>query len=211
MASATGHGFSAQIPLPRALERDERYIRQWVREEWPRIQARAGRTGATILFLDESCQESFPNVRRTWTPAGSRPEKRNRHGNRQMLNLISAVSPDGALFFDIREESIDGMRVLWFLERLLEGGGRSADGDLCQRADIPVGGGDDVPVGASTAVGDAKVPAVCAGAGPRRTSVDRPQVSAVGEPVPEDGGRDSCRSRTRATIDAGAPRAGRLL
>ena len=113
-------GFSAQIPLPRALERDERYIRQWVREEWPRIQARARRTGATILFLDESCQQSFPNVRRTWAPEGSRPEMRYRQGNRLKLSLISAVSPDGALFFDIHEESIDGMRVLWFLEKLLK-------------------------------------------------------------------------------------------
>ena len=107
-------GFSAQIPLLRALERDERYIRQWVREEWPKIQARARRTGATILFLDESCQQSFPNVRRTWAPEGSRPEMRYRQGNRLKLNPISAVSPDGALLFDIHEESIDRMRVLWF-------------------------------------------------------------------------------------------------
>ena len=41
-------------------------------------------------------------------------------GNRLKLNLISAVSPDVALFFDTHEESIDGMRVLWFLEQLLE-------------------------------------------------------------------------------------------
>ncbi len=113
-------GFSAQVPLPRAPERDERYIRQWVREEWPKIQTRARRTGATILFLDESCQQSFPNVRRTWAPEGSRPEMRYRQGNRLKLNLISAVSPGGALFFDIHEESSDGMRVLWFPEQLLE-------------------------------------------------------------------------------------------
>jgi transposase len=113
-------GFSAQVPLPRALERNEAYIREWTREEWPKIQARARRTGATILFLDESCQQSFPNVRRTWAPEGSRPEMRYRQGDRLKLNLISAVSPEGALFFDIHEESIDGTRVLWFLEQLLE-------------------------------------------------------------------------------------------
>ena len=43
-----------------------------------------------------------------------------RQGSRLKLNLISAVNPDGALFFDIYEESIDGTRVLWFLEQLLE-------------------------------------------------------------------------------------------
>lgn len=113
-------GFSAQVPLPRALERDEAYIREWVTEEWPRIQARARRTGATILFLDESCQQSFPNVRRTWAPEGSRPEMRYRQGNRLKLNLISAVSPEGALYYEIHEESIDGTRVLEFLEKLLK-------------------------------------------------------------------------------------------
>lgn len=112
-------GFSAQVPLPRALERNEAYIRQWTKEEWPRIQARAYRTGATMLFLDESCQQSFPNVRRTWAPQGSRPEIRYRQGNRLKLNLISAVTPDGALFFDIHEENIDGTLVMWFLEKLL--------------------------------------------------------------------------------------------
>ena len=36
------------------------------------------------------------------------------------MNLSFAVSPDGVLFFDIHEESIDGTGVLWFLEQLLE-------------------------------------------------------------------------------------------
>lgn len=113
-------GFSAQVPLPRALERNEAYIRHWIGEEWPRIQARARRTGATLLFLDESCQQSFPNVRRTCAPEGSRPELRFRQGNRLELNLISAVTPEGALFFVFHEESSDSMRILEFLEKLLE-------------------------------------------------------------------------------------------
>ena len=69
---------------------------------------------------------------------------------------------------------------------------RSADGNLGQHADPPVGGGEDAPVGASTAVGGAEVPVVCAGSGPRRTSVEWPPVPAVAELVPEDGGRDPC-------------------
>ena len=113
-------GLSAQIPLPRAPERDEAYIREWTREEWPEIPARACQMGATILFLNDSCQQSFPNVRGSWAPAESRPEMRYRQGDRPRLNPISAVSPDGMLFFDIHEESIDGMRALRLLEPLLE-------------------------------------------------------------------------------------------
>ena len=106
-------GFSAQVPLPRALERDETYIRKWTEEEWPQIQSRAHRTGATLLFLDESCVQSRPNVRRTWTPEGSRPEMRFRQGDRLKLNLISAVTPDGALYYEVDRENIDETRVTW--------------------------------------------------------------------------------------------------
>ena len=113
-------GFSAQVPLPRALERDEAYIRRWTKEEWPKTQARARRTGVTLLFLDESCVQSRPNVRRTWAPEGSRPEMRFRQGDRMKLNLISAVTPEGVLYYEVDAESIDGTRVIWFLEKLLE-------------------------------------------------------------------------------------------
>lgn len=113
-------GFSAQVPLPRALERDEVYIRRWTEEEWPKIQARARRTGATLLFLDESCVQSRPNVRRTWAPEGSRPEMRFRQGDRMKLNLISAVTPEGTLYYEVDAENIGGTRVIWFLEKLLE-------------------------------------------------------------------------------------------
>ncbi len=59
-------------------------------------------------------------MRRTRAPEGSRPEPRYGQGNRLKLNLISAVSPDGALYFGIHEEGVDGMRVIRFPEQLLE-------------------------------------------------------------------------------------------
>ena len=112
-------GFSAQVPLPRALERDEEYIRHWRTVEWPKIVARARRQGATILFLDESFKQSAPNVRRTWWLEGIRPEIRVRERDRMKLSLISAVGVKGELYFQIHEESIDGGRVIEFLEHLL--------------------------------------------------------------------------------------------
>ena len=113
-------GFSAQVPVPRALERDEAYIRHWREVEWPRIVARAHRQGATILFLDESSKQSDPNVRRTWWLEGVRPELRVREGDRMKLSLISAVGVKGELYFEIHEENIDGGRVIEFLQYLLK-------------------------------------------------------------------------------------------
>ena len=59
-------GLSAQVPVPRTLERAEAYIRHWRRGEWPEIQREARRTRATLLFVDESFVPSEHKVRRTW-------------------------------------------------------------------------------------------------------------------------------------------------
>ena len=63
-------GFSAKVPLKRALERDDRYIRRWVRTIWPSIYRHARRTGPTSLFGDGAGSQTTPNVHRTWAPEG---------------------------------------------------------------------------------------------------------------------------------------------
>jgi putative transposase len=39
-------GFSCQMPERRALERDEKKIRRWTREEWPALKKKLGGSGA---------------------------------------------------------------------------------------------------------------------------------------------------------------------
>ncbi len=112
-------GFSAQVPLQRAMERDEKYMRHWVKVEWPKLVARSRRTGATLLFLDESAKQSDPNVRRTWSPEGTRPEIHVRQGDRMKLSLISAVGVKGKLYFQVQLENFDGGGVIEFLRYLL--------------------------------------------------------------------------------------------
>ena len=114
-------GFSAQVPLPRALERDEVWIRHWKTVEWPKIQREARRARATLLFLDESFVQSEPHVRRTWWIAGKRPEIQVCQGKRMKLSRISAVGAKGQLYFRISKlnEYFDGAGVLEFLRYLL--------------------------------------------------------------------------------------------
>jgi Winged helix-turn helix len=71
-------GLSTQVPLTIALERDETYIRKWVRSVWPEILDRDRRTNATLLFVDESGIQTSPNVRGSWTREGSRPVLRTK-------------------------------------------------------------------------------------------------------------------------------------
>jgi transposase len=111
-------GFSAQVPLLRAIERDEEYISWWIKEKWPEIQLLAQKEDAELLFIDESCIQCQPNVKRTWAPKGSRPEIRVKQGSRDKLSIISAVKVDGELFFGVHGHNLEGADVVRFLRKL---------------------------------------------------------------------------------------------
>ena len=112
-------GFSAQVPLKRALERDDRYIRKWVRETWPGIYRYARRRRATVVFVDEAGSQTTPNVRRTWAPEGWRPQLRVK-GHWEKVSIISGVTLEGELSFELHRNDVTGTEAVWFLEQLLE-------------------------------------------------------------------------------------------
>jgi transposase len=101
------------------LERDETCIRKWVRTVWPEIFERARETRATLLFVDESGIQTSPNVWRSWAREGSRPVLRTK-SHREKVVVISGVSLDGELSFDLFDHDMTGTEVILFLERLLE-------------------------------------------------------------------------------------------
>src|SRR5947209_12580809 len=47
-------GWTPQIPITRAIQRDEHAIECWVSEDWPTLKARARQEGRTLVFVDES-------------------------------------------------------------------------------------------------------------------------------------------------------------
>ncbi|MDG7015948.1 MAG: IS630 family transposase [Nitrososphaerota archaeon] len=112
-------GLTAQVPLLRAMERDDDYIAWWVENKWPEILALAETENATILFIDESAVQSQPNVRRTWARRGSRPEIRAR-ARREKLSVFSAVGMDGQLFFSVHGHDLEGRDTVVFLRKLLK-------------------------------------------------------------------------------------------
>lgn len=69
------------------------------------------------MFLDEAGLYLLPAVVKTWAPRGERPLLHT--GNLYThLSLISAVTPDGALYFHLQEEAFDSARVIDFLTAL---------------------------------------------------------------------------------------------
>jgi transposase len=110
-------GFSAQVPLKQALERDEDYIKEWVEERWPEILKDAEEGGYELLFVDESGLSNEPNVARTWAPKGSRPKLKH-SAKRRKLSIIFAITMDAELYFSVYPHDLTGAEVILFLDKL---------------------------------------------------------------------------------------------
>jgi transposase len=72
----------------------------------------------TILFLDESGFYPLPSVVRTYAPMGQTPILRE-WCTRDHLSAISAISPEGKLYFHSQDRAFNSDDVVAFLEHLL--------------------------------------------------------------------------------------------
>ena len=72
----------------------------------------------TILFIDESGFYPLPSVVRTYAPVGHTPVLRE-WWTRDHLSAISAISPDGKLYFRCQDHALNSEDVVAFLEHLL--------------------------------------------------------------------------------------------
>src|SRR3990170_7119198 len=109
-----------QKPLRRAYERDPEAIAKWIREDYPRLRARARRRGAKIFFLDEAGVRSDPVLGRTWAPKGQTPEVPT-SGKRQSVSAISAVNARGEFWFEIYTERLNAARFVELLTHFMRG------------------------------------------------------------------------------------------
>jgi transposase len=71
----------------------------------------------TGLFIDESAFYLLPGVVRTWAPSGETPILRCKL-TRDHLSVISAITPEGYLYFQSRTDAFDSVAVINFLELL---------------------------------------------------------------------------------------------
>jgi transposase len=71
-----------------------------------------------IFFVDESGFYPLPSVVRTYAPVGQTPILRE-WWTRDHLSAISAISPEGKLYFHSQDHAIDSADVVAFLEHLL--------------------------------------------------------------------------------------------
>jgi len=111
-------GLSPQKPLWRAFQKNAERVAIWIKEEYPQIRALARRQKADIFFGDEAGVRSDFHSGKTWAIRGRTPIV-STTGARFGCNMISAISPRGAMRFMPVEGKITGDVFVDFLKRLI--------------------------------------------------------------------------------------------
>lgn len=109
--------WTPQIPLTRALQRDEEAIRRWREERWPQLRQQAYQECRTPVFIDESGFYLLPGVVRTYAPQGMTPIL-HEWQTRDHLSVMGALTPEGKVYSLIRQESLNGLHTIDFLVHL---------------------------------------------------------------------------------------------
>jgi transposase len=111
-------GLSPQKPLWRAFQKNPELVDKWVKEEYPKIWALAKQHKADIFFGDEAGIRSDFHTGKTWAVRGKTPIIKTT-GARFSCNMISAVSPRGAMRFMLIEGKFNNDSFIDFLKRLI--------------------------------------------------------------------------------------------
>jgi transposase len=109
--------WTPQVPIRRALQRDEEAIRRWRAEVWPELQRRVWRERRTLVFVDEAGFYLLPGVVRTYAPEARTPVLREQV-TRDHLSVMGGLTPRGKIYTLVRQESLTGLHSLEFLMHL---------------------------------------------------------------------------------------------
>ena len=117
-------GLSPQKPLWRAFQKDSERVENWIKEEYPKIRALARKEKADIFFGDEAGMRSDFHAGKTWAARGQTPIVTTT-GARFGCNMISAISPRGAMRFMLVQGRVTSGVFITFLKRLIHNWPRS--------------------------------------------------------------------------------------
>src|ERR1051325_4901248 len=110
-------GWTSQVPITRAIQRDEEAIRRWRDEVWPALKRRARKERRTLTFVDESGFYLLPSVVKTYGLKGHTPvvDEWQTHDH---LSIMGALTADGRVFTLVRQDPLNGLNTIEFLEHL---------------------------------------------------------------------------------------------
>jgi transposase len=114
--------WTPQVPIRRAIQRDEDAIQRWRDEVWPELLRRARRERRVLVFEDESGFYLLPGLVRTYAPEAQTPVIREKQ-TRDHLSVMGGMTPQGEVYTLARQESLNGSHTIEFLVHLLRAAG----------------------------------------------------------------------------------------
>ena len=109
--------WTPQVPIRRAIQRDEDAIRRWRDEVWPDLRRRAQRERRVLVFEDEAGFYLLPGVIRTYAPEARTPVLHETQ-TRDHLSVMGGMTPEGRLYALAQQRSLNGLDVIEFLLHL---------------------------------------------------------------------------------------------
>src|SRR5437868_3716146 len=110
--------WTPQVPIRRAIQRDEEAIKRWRVETWPELRQRAKKERRVLVFEDESGFYLLPGLVRTYAPEGQTPVIREKQ-TRDHLSVMGGMTMAGKVYTLVRQRSLNGLDSVDFLQHLL--------------------------------------------------------------------------------------------
>lgn len=110
--------WTPQVPIRRAMQRDEEAIQRWRDEVWPQLRKRAQRERRVLVLVDEAGFYLLPGVVKTYAPEGVTPLLWEMV-TRDHLSVMGGMTPQGQVYTLTRQESLTGLHSVEFLRHLL--------------------------------------------------------------------------------------------
>jgi transposase len=110
-------GWTPQLPITRAIQRDEDAIGSWADQDWPALQSRARKEGRTLVFVDESGFYLLPGRVRTYNPSGLTPVI-HEWQTRDHLSVMGGLTAEGRILTLVRQRALTGLDTVAFLEHV---------------------------------------------------------------------------------------------
>ena len=113
-------GFTPQKPIKHSYKRDEAKIEYWLKTEFPAIKRKAKRQKAEIYWEDETSIETGDIRGKGYSPKGNTPVVKNTE-IKIKISMISAITSQGKVFWKLHGGTVDGIKFLEFVKRLVLG------------------------------------------------------------------------------------------
>jgi transposase len=111
-------GITPQRPVWAAYQQKPEAVRKWLKNEYPKIKARARKEKGVIFFEDEAGVRSDFHAGTTWGARGKTPIIQTT-GARFSFNVISAVNAQGEFRFMVVKGSVRSNVFCEFIKRLV--------------------------------------------------------------------------------------------